>query len=154
MTGASVTAVAAGTRFVDLAGTRFLDLDGQWLAYRKALRAATYIEFLLGHGEAPGVDLGNPLQFDREGRVYSQRFTRGLTLANVGDEPCEVTLDRPYYDLAGYLRTSVVLPAGSADVLRIDAAGATGVPGPGLGNTANPHTKRRAGRPRSVSVAL
>ena len=114
MTAVSPTAVAERTRF--------LDLEEDRIACRQALRAATYVEFLLGHGEAPGVDLGNPVHFAREGRVYSQQFARGLTLANVGDESCEVVLERPYFDLAGHLRASVVLPARSADVLRLDAS--------------------------------
>lgn len=86
------------------------------------LRAATYVEFLLGHGQAPGVDLGSPVAYDRSGTVYSQRFARGLTLANVGPHTVEVILDHPYHDLTGAVRTSVVLAAGTAEVLRGDPA--------------------------------
>jgi hypothetical protein len=82
-----------------------------------ALRAATYIEFLLGHGEAPGMDLGSPLAFDHVDTVYSQRFAHGLTLANVGPEAVQVSLEHPYYDLTHALRTSVTLPGHSAEVL-------------------------------------
>lgn len=82
------------------------------------LRLATYVEFLLGHGEAPGVDLGVPLAFTRDGSVYSQAFTGGLTLANVGAEAVEVVLPMPYLDLTGGTRSSVVLPGHSAEVLR------------------------------------
>jgi hypothetical protein len=114
MTAVSTTTVAGRTRS--------FDLEEERIARRWALRAATYVEFLLGHGEAPGVDLGSPVHFQREGSVYSQRFARGLTLANVGDEACEVVLERPYVDLAGRLRTSIVLPARSAEVLRLDAS--------------------------------
>ena len=87
-----------------------------------AVRAGTYIEFLLGHGEAPGIDLGSPVLFARQGTVYSQRFARGLTMANVGDEPCEVTLDYPHYDLTGAPCTSVILAPRRAEVLRRDRA--------------------------------
>jgi hypothetical protein len=82
------------------------------------LRAATYVEFLLGHGEAPGVDLGVPVAFTRDGHVYSQAFADGLTLANVGVEAVEVALPHPYRDLSGVTRSSIVLPAHSAEVLR------------------------------------
>ena len=82
------------------------------------LRAATYVEFLLGHGEAPGVDLGGPVSFTRDGSVYSQAFADGLTLANVGSEAVEVVLPQPYLDLTGAPRSSVVLPPHGAEVLR------------------------------------
>ena len=81
------------------------------------LRAATYAEFLYGRGEVPGLDLGLPTSYTREGTVYRQEFERGLTLANVGSEPVDVSLGRGYLDLGYVLRRYVVLPPHSAQIL-------------------------------------
>jgi hypothetical protein len=85
------------------------------------VRAAVYAAFLHGIGDPSvggwGPDLGRPLFFERDGNVYRQRFERGLTLANVGDRALRVRLDRPYRDLHGVLRTEIVLPGRSGDVL-------------------------------------
>lgn len=85
------------------------------------VRTSVYAAFLHGYGCPAdggwGPDLGEPVQFLRDGNVYRQRFARGLTLANVGDQPVRVRLDRPYRDLDGVLRTEIVLPPRSGDVL-------------------------------------
>jgi hypothetical protein len=85
------------------------------------VRTSVYAAFLHGYGCPSdggwGPDLGQPVHFAREGNVYRQRFARGLTLANVGNDPVRVRLDRPYHDLDGVLRTDIVLPPRSGDVL-------------------------------------
>jgi hypothetical protein len=91
-----------------------------------ALKTAIYLEFLYGYGAAPGLDLGSPIEYGKvsteAGSVYRQSFQRGLTVANLGDEATELVLEHPYYDLSNTLRTSVVLPAHSAEVLLNEAA--------------------------------
>ena len=85
------------------------------------VRTSVYAAFLHGYGSPAdagrGPDLGQPVQFVRDGDVYRQRFGRGLTLANVGNQPVRVRLDRPYRDLEGVLRTEIVLPPRTGDVL-------------------------------------
>lgn len=81
------------------------------------LSTLVYAEFLYGIGSAPGVDLGRPLSYTKTGTVYRQDFERGLTFANVGDQASDVNLERPYFDLAQALRTSLTVPAHSAVVL-------------------------------------
>lgn len=82
------------------------------------LRQAAYQEFLYGAGVVPGLDLGRPVRYSKEGGVFRQQFERGLALANTGDAPVEVVLDRAYDDADGTRRTRVTLPARSAEVLR------------------------------------
>jgi hypothetical protein len=86
-----------------------------------ALRVAVYLEFLYGFGAAPGIDLGAPKSYSRistaDSPVYRQDFERGATIANVGDSAVEVSLEPPLYDLSNVKRTSIRLPAHSAEVL-------------------------------------
>lgn len=86
-----------------------------------ALRVAVYLEFLYGFGAAPGIDLGRPLNYGRvpteKGTVYRQEFERGVTIANIGDDAADVTLESALYDLANVKRTSIHLPGHSAEVL-------------------------------------
>ncbi len=88
-------------------------------ATRSIIRSATYAEFLYGYGTSPGLDLGMPRQFSQPSPgVFQQRFDRGLTIANVRDEPMRVELAGAYSDLEGrVLRVTVVAPH-SAEVLR------------------------------------
>ena len=96
------------------------------------LRRQTYLGFLYSYGESPCLDLGAPLDFTRTGTLYRQDFARGVTLANVGDEPVEVALDRGYLDLGYALCRSVTVPPRSAEILlalpRVKAA-LVGLPG-------------------------
>ena len=86
-----------------------------------ALRVAVYLEFLYGFGAAPGIDLGSPKAYSRintaGGTVYRQDFERGATIANVGDNAVDLALEPPLYDLSNAKRTSIHLPAHSAEVL-------------------------------------
>jgi hypothetical protein len=92
-----------------------VDLTGE------ALRIAVYLEFLYGFGAAPGIDLGAPKAYSRvptaAGIVYRQDFERGVTLANIGDEPVDLVLESPLFDLDNASRRSVHLDAQSAEVL-------------------------------------
>jgi hypothetical protein len=86
-----------------------------------ALRVAVYLEFLYGFGAAPGIDLGAPKTYSRintaGSTVYRQDFERGVTIANVGDSAVDLPLEPPLYDLGNARRTSIHLPAHSAEVL-------------------------------------
>ncbi len=91
-----------------------------------ALHAVIYMEFLYGFGVGPSIDLGAPLHYGKAraaaGSVYRQEFEHGLAVANLGDEPSELVLDHPYYDLDNMLRTRVILPAHTAEVLLSEPA--------------------------------
>jgi hypothetical protein len=88
-------------------------------AVREHIRSATYAEFLYGYGASPDVDLGLPREFSqRFPGVFQQRFDRGLTIANVGDEPVRVELPGPYTDLEGRVRYATVVGPRSAEVLQ------------------------------------
>ena len=86
-----------------------------------ALRAGVYQEFLYGVGAAPGLDLGRALRYTKDGGVFRQEFELGLTLANAGDVPVEVVLDRAYDDAEGARRTRLTLFPHCAEVLRLPA---------------------------------
>jgi hypothetical protein len=86
------------------------------------LHTAAYFDFLYGFGAGPGIDLGAPVAYGRapssKGFVWRQTWEHGVTVANLGDEPDEIVLDHPYYDLDNVLRTRVTLPGHSVEVLR------------------------------------
>lgn len=91
-----------------------------------ALHAVIYLEFLYGFGVGPSIDLGAPLTYAKApaatGSVFRQDFEHGLAVANLGDETSEIVLDHPYYDLDNMLRSTVILPAHTAEVLLTDPA--------------------------------
>ena len=91
-----------------------------------ALHAVIYMDFLYGFGVGPSIDLGAPLTYTKApstaGSVYRQEFEHGMAVANLGDEAAEIVLEHPYYDLDNMLRTTVVLPAHTAEVLLSDPA--------------------------------
>lgn len=91
-----------------------------------ALHAVIYMDFLYGFGVGPTIDLGAPLTYTKAptsaGSVYRQQFEHGMAVANLGDEAAEVVLEHPYYDLDNMLRTKVVLPAHTAEVLLSEPA--------------------------------
>jgi len=89
-------------------------------ATRSNIRSATYAEFLYGYGASPGVDLGTPRQFSQPlPGVFQQRFDRGLTIANVRDEPVQVELAGAHWDLEGRVLCVTVVAPHSAEVLRV-----------------------------------
>jgi hypothetical protein len=87
----------------------------------EAVHAAVYGEFLYGIGAAPGLDLGAPVHYRRDGDVFRHEFERGVTFANVGTAPAEITLDPAYRDLTGARRDRMVLAPHTAAVLLADA---------------------------------
>lgn len=92
----------------------------------RSIRASVYTAFLHGYGgpesdEDWGVDLGHPVHYTARRGVFSQRFERGITIANVGHTPVRFELGALYRDLDGVLHTVVALPPQSAEILvRVD----------------------------------
>lgn len=76
-----------------------------------AAETMAYLDFFYGFGAGPDIDLGLPMAYSHlattSGCVFREDFERGIALANCADEPAEVTLEQPYRDAGGALRTHV-----------------------------------------------
>ena len=105
-----------------MTATMTSEIENTYMPANDELHARIYLEFIHGFNPAPGIDLGALGSYRRtktaSGVVFRQDYADGVAIANLGDEDAEVVLEHPYYDLTNNLRTSVWLPAHSADVLK------------------------------------